>query len=101
MYIKIETETKTGVRKMKKTFKVADLVEIVNGRNKFFGGDKGTRRGANSLLESVLHSTDNYAGFRYLCSNELPEGVEPGIIYGKNDEGNVFPDQSRVHYYIK
>jgi hypothetical protein len=88
----------------KKTFKVEDLVTIVNGICKDSApGVAGVRQGAMNTLECVLHRTGNYSGFRYLRAGEC-EG-RPGVNY----EGNMphsdivgrfkDTDSTRVHYF--
>ena len=52
-----------------------------------------------SVLESVLMEADAYRGFRYLSSDELPEGV-PGFRLDPEAEfGRVIPDDTRRRYY--
>ena len=88
----------------KKTFKVEDLVAIVNGICKDSDADLGdVRRGAMNTLECVLHRTGNYGGFRYLRAEECRG--KPGVNY----EGNMphpdivarfkDTDPTRVHYF--
>ena len=38
------------------------------------------REGVQTLVESILHDSDNYKGFRYLLADEVADGV-PGINY--------------------
>lgn len=89
---------------VKKTFKVEDLVAIVNGICKDSAPEfEGRRQGAMNTLECVLHETGNYYGFRYLRAGEC-DGA-PGVNY----EGNLphpdivarfkDTDSTRVHYF--
>lgn len=63
-----------------------------------------TRLGQIVLVESILHETGNYKGFRYLLANEVPEGELPGIRYG---EEGILPypvrfentDSTRICFY--
>ena len=94
----------------RKTIKVEDLKNQVNQMLKTSDNNKEYRHGLMTVLESVLHATDNYSGFRYLLENEVPEGELPGINYEVNTRGHFVPcddyeqrflntDDSRVHYY--
>lgn len=93
----------------KKTFNVDELRvtinEILTKSSNQFGETKGIRQGQMNVLESILHQTGNYKGFRYLTSEEVPTDELPGIISysitAKRDE--LFPegkvDSTRVHYF--
>jgi len=84
----------------KKTIKVQDLIDIVNRRNKHSTCSPEVRKGWNSLLEEVLHKTDNYNGFNFLAPDEVPEGEKPGIeCFNQDTSKNVFPDESRKVFY--
>lgn len=90
----------------RKTFKVAELIKIVNDRNAKSVSSPGTRDGWNSLLEEVLHSTGTYAGYGHYSKDGVPEGHLPGVQW--NTETGyytigaeaVFPDDSRRYYYV-
>jgi len=56
-----------------KTFKVADLLEKVNHSLSSKEVPEESKYGMCSILESVLHSTGNYAGFFYV---DTWQGVE-------------------------
>jgi hypothetical protein len=84
---------------MRRTVKVTRLIEIVNRHNRDSKGDPGIRRGANTLLETVLHESGVYAGFGYLTEQEVPAGELPGIVRGNEIAPNQFPDETRVFYY--
>lgn len=56
------------------------------------------------LLESLLHATNTYQGFRYLEADEVPLGYDPGIIWNRDGEGkltppHIYPDETRRAYY--
>lgn len=42
-------------------------------------------------IEHILHSTNNYCGFRYLTIGNVPDGHLPGI--NKDENGDFYPDQ--------
>jgi len=48
------------------------------------------RRGIMNAMEYILHSTDNYCGFRYLTTPEVPTDQLPGINIDEN--GDFYPD---------
>ena len=88
----------------RKTVAVSELITMVNSICKDSQSDRSdVRQGAMNVLESVLHSTGNYKGFRYLLAGEC--GGAPGVIY----EGNMphpdielrfkGTDRTRVEYY--
>jgi len=84
--------------KAKKTFKVAELVTIVNVRNKLSTCEPEVRRGWNALLEIVLHETGNYEGFGFLNSTLVPPGHKPGITTDPETGAHTFPDETRRYY---
>lgn len=88
---------------MAKTIKVETIVDMVNIRNATSTCSKQERQGWNILLESILHDTGNYEGFRYLDKSEVPEKQLPGIVYIKSEDGKSqiaeFPDDTRRFYH--
>ena len=82
----------------RKTFKVQELIDLVNYRNKNSKSTRDFRNGANAVLEIVLEESGNYNGFRYLTQDEVPEGELCGVILSE-EEGNQFPDTSRRFYF--
>lgn len=70
--------------------------------------EPGIRQGMMTALETVLHQTGNYQGFRYLVENEVPSGHAPGINispvdgqYLENFEARFAnTDRTRVSYYV-
>lgn len=63
----------------RKTIPVEDLVKEINRRNRLSTCSPDKRDGWNCMLEHILHATNNYKGFGYLLSNDVPEGHAPGI----------------------
>jgi hypothetical protein len=64
----------------RKTFKVSELVDMVNGICKDSDpAYKDRRQGAMNVLEAILHETGNYRGFRYLSKDECKG--QPGVNY--------------------
>jgi hypothetical protein len=74
----------------------------VNDNNTKNRGTRESRETLNVFLENILHATGNYNGYRYLTSLDLPEGVEPGIIFAKSGyNDHEFPDITRIQYFYK
>jgi len=88
----------------RKTIKVHELVGKANQYFAESNGKYGTREARKMLftfVESFLMETDNYRGFRYLRSEEVPKGELPGIIPGKGgNSAPEFPDDSRISFYF-
>jgi hypothetical protein len=85
----------------RKTVGVAEVIRMVNRSNRLGQGSAEHRAGHNALLETILHATENYEGFRYLRPNEVPEGEQPGLIAGPDGEAIAFPDETRREYICK
>lgn len=83
----------------RKTIHIADLVALVNEKNKVSTFEPEVRKGWNIFLEDVLDKADVYAGFGYYTANEVPPGYDPGIVRHENGQ-NEFPDETRVFYYL-
>jgi len=88
----------------RKTIPVEYLVDLVNSICKNSKSSQaGVRQGAMNVLESTLHDTGNYKGFRFLLASEC-EGP-PGVNYEGNmphpDIGLRFEgtDRTRVQFY--
>jgi hypothetical protein len=88
----------------RKTIPVSELIDMVNYMCKNSQSDRSeVRQGAMNVLESVLHSTGNYKGFRYLLAGECSGA--PGVNY----QGSVphpdiklrfeGTDRTRVEYF--
>lgn len=91
--------------KPRKTFSVASLLFMVNTNNLSRHQSSDARKGANALLDRVLHATGNYEGFSYLTANKVPEGERPGINeldLAEGDDQKRFEntDQTRVSYNV-
>lgn len=88
----------------RKTVDVAALLMEVNRRNRFSTCSEETRKGWNSMLEFVLHSTGNYAGYGYYGPDKVPDGERPGIrgaaeTFATVEERFEGCDDSRRFYY--
>ena len=88
---------------MSTTIRVCDLLELVNRQNRTQTHTKEQREGVNQILNTVLHGTGNYEGFRYLEASEVPMGATPGIRWEVDQEGGRSPnfegtDSSRIQY---
>lgn len=83
----------------RKTFRITDMIDKVNKRNKEGKHAPELRHGWNSLLESMLHDAGCYSGFGYYTADQVPAGQKPGLIKGATLAENQFPDESRRFYY--
>jgi len=83
---------------MKKTIKLIDLINEVNRRNKESTCKPEVREGWNSLLESILHTSECYEGYTYLYRHEVPIGQLPGIRGIALDK--EYPDVTRRSYRV-
>ncbi len=87
----------------RKTFNVNELVVTVNEMCRLSTCSRDVRQGAINVLEHVLHSTDNYRGFKFLGVEDIPAGELPGINWGfENDPSARFfnTDKTRVYFYF-
>lgn len=82
---------------MRKTIAIKDLLVRVNNMLANSTCSSEVRQGMMGVLESVLHDTGNYKGFRYLAQAEVPAGHLPGIQQGEEKFANT--DKTRVCYY--
>ena len=94
----------------KKTIRIEDVLTLANDmlRDSVDKNDK-VRAGVSVLLESILHNTGNYNGFKYLTEREmkvsrLGESVgvnskEDGSFIEDYDERFEGTDESRRMYY--
>jgi hypothetical protein len=60
------------------------------------------RFGVMALIETVLHDTGNYRGFRYLEISEVPKGCLPGINAGPAvscTQKFEYTDTTRIRFY--
>lgn len=86
----------------KKTISVERTLELANRFLRITDDKEGRaaeRLGVASLLTTILHECDAYAGFGYLSADQVPSGCRPGME--RNADGTVagFPDESRRVYY--
>jgi hypothetical protein len=92
--------------KMRKTFYVANFVDSVNDQLRNGMQSRDFRRGLIASVEAVLHSTGQYAGFKYLSKNDVFDDIQPGVNYtdtGICPEETRFlnTDPTRVQYFYK
>jgi len=89
----------------RKTVTVEFLINMTNDICKDSAPDRADiRQGAMNLLESALHSTGNYKGFRYLLNTECKGN--PGVNYDERGLPNADyearfanTDRTRVQYF--
>lgn len=86
----------------RKTFEVNTIKTKVNSMLADSVCSPDGRMGMLHVLETILHETGNYAGFRYLEVSEVPNGQLPGIhkdgpIYNSDREFSN-TDPTRVEY---
>jgi hypothetical protein len=91
--------------KPRKTVSLRELVDWVNERNATSTCEPSVREGWNSLASTFLMSTNAYAGFGYLRSDELAgdaKGKPPGIVPDDSgDSRHEFPDETRIRFIIR
>ena len=88
-------------RKSRKTIKLEKLVELVNERNRKSTCSSEVRQGWNSLLEQALMESDNYQGFYYLETKDVPKHHAPGKRLVSEIEGQFDDtDATRINYYF-
>ena len=81
----------TVARVVYNTVSVAQLVELINRRNRFSQDDPPVRQGWNSIVEEILLRTGNYKGFKLLGPGEVPVGHLPGLVNeGSGDQTRRF-----------
>ena len=89
---------------MKKTVKIAEIVDYANGYLCAAGPSREARHAIINMVEHALHAASAYDGYRYLVSGEVPEGFEPGMRVrpgGRGANDLEFPDDSRRHYTLR
>lgn len=92
----------------RKTISIASAVTEFNRIIAVSTCSPDIREGYMGAIEHILHSTNNYCGFRYLTIDEVPTGHLPGI--NTDDNRDFYPDQphkrfentdpSRVFYFL-
>lgn len=83
----------------RKTLNVSDFKDTINGYLATSVCNDDVRQGMIEALTTVLFSTDNYKGFRYLSESEVPVGQKPGIRWIGDKADFTDTDQTRVHYF--
>jgi len=93
---------------MKKTVKIAEIVDYANGYLCAAGPSREARHAIINMVEHALHAASAYDGYRYLVSGEVPEGFEPGMRVKRSQNPTEpwspefeFPDDSRRHYTLR
>ena len=86
----------------RKTFEVKTFIQTVNEQLRESICSPEEREGIIRIAESVLHSTGNYSGFRYLTAREVPAGQLAGINSTDLPYEEMFlnTDRTRVHYFL-
>jgi len=79
----------------RKTITVDTLRELINRSLAVSHCSQDRRQGKIDILESILHDTGNYKGFRYLSGDSVPMGKLPGVNY---KDGN--PDADYVARFV-
>jgi hypothetical protein len=88
-----------------KTITVDALRDYVNDMLRRSTTTPDTRQGMIDVLESMLHLTNNYAGYTYLQQHEVPNGELPGIRPQPSTDRLVKidpfinTDKTRVRYF--
>jgi hypothetical protein len=83
----------------RKTLNVSDFKDTINGYLATSVCNEDVRQGMIESLTTVLHSTGNYKGFRYLIESEVPTDQKPGIRWVGDRFDFTDTDQTRVHYF--
>jgi hypothetical protein len=92
---------------MKKTVKIAEIVDYANGYLCAAGPSREARHAIINMVEHALHAASAYDGYRYLVSGEVPEGYEPGMRVKRSQDPSAPPeyefvfDDSRRHYNLR
>ena len=89
--------------------KTYDVEAIREESNRLLACSYGTpdyRLGVSTMVEWILMRSDNYKGFRYLTSDEVPKGEKPGIrgwLDGPHGQNSVADftdtDETRRYYF--
>ena len=88
--------------------KNVDLNKLVKQGNHFLKNSpddmRDLRKGAAMMIENALHLANAYKGFSYLNEENMKDSIEGkslGIIFDDSvNQNHVYPDDSRVFYYI-
>lgn len=82
----------------RKTLNVSDFKDTINRYLATSLCNDDVRQGMIEALTTVLFSTDNYKGFRYLDESEVPAGEKPGIRWVGDKVDFTDTDPTRVCY---
>jgi hypothetical protein len=63
--------------------------------------DVAGRKGVTYMIERALLDADNYGGFRYLGSNEVPDGALPGCRVVMGEERYRMVDGKKVDTWFE
>jgi hypothetical protein len=80
----------------RKTISVASAVTELNKILRVSTCSPDIRKGYMGAIEHILHSTDNYCGFRYLTTPEVPTDHLPGINI--DESGDFYPDSPHKRF---
>jgi hypothetical protein len=91
---------------MKKTVKIAEIVDYANG---FLSAPTNESREAREaiirMVENCLMKANAWSGYRYLTEQDLPKGIEPGMrpkaVQTSWHTDYEFPDTTRRHYFLR
>jgi hypothetical protein len=93
----------------RKTINVDSITAQINDMIRLSTGTPQQRQGLLAAIETILHETGNYKGFRYLTQNEVPAGFHrPGINISHIDGQHLEnydarfenTDRTRVAYFL-
>jgi hypothetical protein len=92
----------------RKTINVDSITATINDMIRLSTGTSDHRQGLLAAIETILHETGNYKGFRYLTQNEVPAGHLPGINISHIDGQHLEnydarfenTDRTRVAYFL-
>lgn len=89
---------------MGKARKTVDLIALVEDANKMFATSVNSydreRKGMQFLVSKMLMDAKMYKGFRYLRAEDVEPGYTCGIIPDYETGKHVYPDETRIAYYI-
>jgi hypothetical protein len=94
--------------KAKKTIRIQKLIEDINYQLSNIEWSKEQREVLIAMLDKWLIENRAYAGFRYLCKNEVMGGYKAGInakttdITSEMDVADLYrdTDETRVKFFV-
>ena len=91
---------------MKKTVKIADIVDYANEfLSSSTNGNREAREAIICMVENCLMKANAWSGYRYLTEEDLPKGIEPGVrpkaVQTSRRADYEYPDDSRRHYTLR